>query len=115
MTRQDKLIPGTLNALVLKAVSYGPLHGYGVVRWIQEQTDDVLRVEEGVLYPALHRLERDGLLESEWGVNDTGRRAKFYSLTGAGARVLEREIHDWRRRSGAVTSLLDGDGEEATP
>ncbi len=104
-----KLIPGTLNALVLKSVSGGPLHGYGIVRWIQEQTHDVLRVEEGVLYPALHRLQRDGLLEAEWGINDTGRRAKFYSITARGRRTLEREIASWRRRAGAVTGLLEGD------
>lgn len=107
MTRDGKLIPGTLNALVLKAVSAEPMHGYAIVRWVQEQTDEVLTVEEGVLYPALHRLERDGLLESEWGVNDTGRRAKFYSITRRGRDRLELEIASWRRRADAVTGLLE--------
>lgn len=113
MSPAEKMIPGTLKALVLKAVSSGPMHGYAIVRWIQEQTHDVLAVEEGVLYPTLHRLERDELLVSEWGVNDTGRRAKFYSLTEAGSTALKHEIASWRRRAGAVSDLLGvhlGDG-----
>ncbi len=104
---RDKMIPGTLNVLVLKCLSHGALHGYGVSRWIQEHTDQVLQVEEGVLYPALHRLERDGLIEAEWGINDTGRRAKFYSLTARGERELDGETERWRRRAGAVSTLLD--------
>ena len=104
---RDKMIPGTLKVLVLKCLSHGALHGYGVSRWIHERADDVLRVEEGVLYPALHRLERDGLIEAEWGINDTGRRAKFYSLTVRGERELDAETDRWRRRSAAVSSLLD--------
>lgn len=106
-TDRDKIIPGTLNVLVLKCLSHGALHGYGVSRWIQEHTDEVLRVEEGVLYPALHRLERDHLLAAEWGINDTGRRAKFYSLTARGRRELIAETERWRRRSAAVSGLLD--------
>mgnify|MGYP001947131181 FL=1 len=105
----EKLIPGTLNALILKSLSFGSLHGYAIVRWIQRHTDDVLQVEEGVLYPALHKAERDGLVESQWGVNDTGRRAKFYSLTLRGERVLGEEIARWKRRSEAVTGLLETD------
>ncbi len=104
---RDKMIPGTLNVLVLKCLGHGALHGYGVSRWIQERTDDVLRVEEGVLYPALHRLERDGLIEAEWGINDTGRRAKFYTLTARGERQLDVETDRWRRRAGVVSNLLD--------
>lgn len=104
---RDKIIPGTLNVLVLKCLSHGALHGYGVSRWILEHTDEVLRVEEGVLYPALHRLERDQLIAAEWGINNTGRRAKFYSLTKRGERELGAETDRWRRRSAAVSGLLD--------
>ena len=104
---RNSLIPGTLNVLILKALSWGPLHGYAISKWIQRSTDEVLRVEEGVLYPALHRLERDEFLEAEWGVNDTGRRAKFYSLTAAGKKHLEAEVARWKRSSEAVSSVLD--------
>jgi PadR family transcriptional regulator PadR len=104
---RSNLIPGTLNVLILKALSWGPLHGYAISKWIQHATDQVLRVEEGVLYPALHRLERDGLLEAEWGVNDTGRRARFYSLTPAGKKHLKAEVARWKRSSAAVSGLLD--------
>ena len=103
---RDNLIPGTLNLLILKAVSTGPLHGYGISKWILDRTTDVLRVEEGVLYPALHRLEKDGTLEAEWGRNDTGRRAKFYSLTPAGTARLAAEIERWRRTSRAVEVVI---------
>jgi transcriptional regulator len=107
MVDRDKMIPGTLNVLVLKCLSHGTRHGYGVSAWVQEHTDEVLQVEEGVLYPALHRLERDGLIEAEWGINDTGRRAKFYALTKRGETALETELQGWRRRSAAVNALLD--------
>lgn len=104
---RDPLIRGTLNALILKSISWGPLHGYAIARWIQMRTDDALKVEEGVLYPALHRLERDGLLQAHWGQNDTGRRAKFYSLTALGTEHLESEVARWHRSSEAVTSVLE--------
>ena len=93
--------------LVLKALSWGPRHGYAVSKWIQQTTVQELRVEEGVLYPALHRLERDRLLESEWGINDTGRRAKFYSLTPRGRKRLEAEVRRWKRSSAAVSMVVD--------
>ena len=80
----DPLIRGTLNALILKSLSWGAMHGYAIAKWVQKQTSDVLHVEEGVLYPALHRMEKNGMLRADWGKNDTGRRAKFYSLTPAG-------------------------------
>lgn len=105
-TSRENLIPGTLNLLILKAVSAGPLHGYGISKWILDRTTDVLQVEEGVLYPALHRLEKEGALEAEWGRNDTGRRAKFYSLTPVGADRLEAEIERWRRTSRAVDVVI---------
>lgn len=101
------LIRGTLTPLILKSLSWGPLHGYAIANWIQERTASVLQVEEGVLYPALHRLERDGLVEARWGRNDTGRRARFYSLTAEGSRQLADDIAQWRRTSGAVNTVLD--------
>jgi PadR family transcriptional regulator PadR len=109
-TSRDNLIPGTLNLLVLKAVSARPLHGYGITKWILERTEEVLRVEEGVLYPALHRLEKAGSLEAEWGRNDTGRRAKFYTLTPAGAERLRTEVERWRRTSRAVEVVITSGG-----
>ena len=105
--KRENIIPGTLNVLILKALSWGPLHGYAVSKWIQQTTEDELRVEEGVLYPALHRLERDRLLESEWAINDTGRRAKFYTLTEGGKNSLDAEIARWKRSSGAVSRVVD--------
>jgi transcriptional regulator len=107
MVDRDKMIPGTLNVLVLTCLNHRPRHGYGISRWVQDHTDEVLQVEEGVLYPALHRLERDGLIEAEWGVNDTGRRAKFYALTARGEAALRTELQGWRRRSAAVNALLE--------
>ncbi len=104
--RRENLIPGTLNLLVLKALDAGPLHGYGITRWIQEQTEEVLKVEEGVLYPALHKLEAEGYLQAEWGKNDTGRRAKFYSLTPEGHGLMEAEVARWRRTSRAVEVVI---------
>ncbi len=106
----DSLIPGTLDLLILTALDTGPQHGYGLSKWIQERSDDVLEVAEGVLYPALHRLERDGYLESEWGRNDTGRRAKFYSLTPEGREYLEAELARWRRTASAVERVIAVEG-----
>jgi len=104
---RDKLIPGTLNALILKSLTWRPLHGYAISKWILERTEEVLRVEEGVLYPALHRLEKEGCLKADWGRGDTGRRAKFYSLTPTGLERLDAETARWRRSAGAVETLLD--------
>lgn len=109
-TSSDSLIPGTLNFLILKAVDAGPLHGYGISKWIQQRSEDVLQVAEGVLYPALHRLEKEGYLESEWGQNDTGRRAKFYSLTRGGRAHLEAELARWRRTSRAIDKVIATEG-----
>ena len=105
--KRENIIPGTLNVLILKALSWGPLHGYAISKWILRTTDDDLRVDEGVLYPALHRLERDQLLASEWGINDTGRRAKFYTLTSRGSQQLEAEVKRWRKSSAAVSRVVD--------
>jgi len=100
------LFTGTLDILILKAVSWGPRHGYAIGRWIRDTTADALAVQEGALYPALHRLERKGLLAEEWRVTDTGREAKFYSLTPAGRAQLRAEVARWTRFSRAVDAAL---------
>jgi len=100
------LLQGTLQVLILKALHAGPTHGYGVARWIEETTDDVLRVEEGSLYPALRRLEDKGFISSAWGLSENNRRARFYALTTAGRTHLQREAEAWMRSSGAVTRAL---------
>jgi transcriptional regulator len=101
------LVQGTLDMLVLKALQWGPRHGYSVSRWIARTTGDVLRVEEGALYPALHRLHRKGLVESEWGVSENNRRARFYELTKKGQRALAKEAESWAAYADAVRSVLE--------
>jgi transcriptional regulator len=101
------LLQGTLDVMVLKALTRGPLHGYAVAEFIHLSSNDVLRVEEGALYPALHRLELRGLLSSEWGLSDNNRRAKFYTLTTAGHRYLTSETDSWARLAAAVTQVLN--------
>jgi PadR family transcriptional regulator, regulatory protein PadR len=101
------LIQGTLDVMVLKALQRGPLHGYGVAEFIHRSSNDVLKVEEGALYPALHRLELRGLLSSEWGLSDNNRRAKFYRLTPAGKQHLSAESNSWARLAAAVTQVLN--------
>jgi PadR family transcriptional regulator, regulatory protein PadR len=100
------LLQGTLDLLVLKALTFGPLHGYGVARWVRETTDGALEVEEGALYTSLHRMERRGWLESEWGVSENNRRAKYYSLTKAGRRQLADELGQWSRYAEAVFKVV---------
>jgi transcriptional regulator len=100
------LLQGTLDVLILKALSWGPAHGYAVARWLQHITDDVLQVEEGSLYPALHRMERRGWIAAEWGLSENNRRAKFYELTGEGRRQLRLEATTWLRFSDAVGKVL---------
>lgn len=102
----NTLLHGTLDALILKALAGGPRHGYGVARWLEERTDEVLSVEEGSLYPALYRLEKRGWIEAEWGVSELGRRAKFYALTPAGKTQLAAEVREWERFSNAVSRVL---------
>jgi transcriptional regulator len=92
-----ELLQGTLDLLLLQALTWGPLHGYEVSRWIRRTTDNALAVEEGALYPALHRLESRGWLTAEWGVTDQGRRAKYYTLTRAGRQHLRQEAAGWTR------------------
>lgn len=106
MEKQGDLVQGTLDMLVLKALARGAKHGYGVAEWIHQSSNDVLRVEEGALYPALHRLELKGLLSAEWGTSDNNRKAKFYSLTAAGKKKLAEETEDWRRMSGAIAQVM---------
>jgi len=101
-----ELFQGTLDLLILKSLAKKAMHGYGVAEWIHESSQDVLRVEEGALYPALHRLELKGLLSSEWGTSDNNRRAKYYALTAAGRKRLVEETEYWRRMSGAVARVL---------
>ena len=101
------LISGTLDVLVLKALSWGPKHGYGIGRWIGESTDATVLVEEGALYPALHRMERRGWLEAKWGKTELGRRAKFYGLTPKGHLQLMAQARRWYKYSHAVSLLLD--------
>jgi transcriptional regulator len=97
---------GTLDLLILKVLAPGALHGYGVAQRLQQISRDVVQVQQGSLYPALHRLERRGLLAAEWKLSDTGRDAKFYRLTRRGRAALEREIQSWRRLTDAVTLIL---------
>lgn len=101
-----EVLRGTLDLLILKAVSWGPTHGYGVARWIEQATNDVLQIEEGSLYPALHRLEVRGWIGSEWGTSENNRRAKFYQLTDAGQREFEQQADGWLRLSDAVSRAV---------
>jgi transcriptional regulator len=104
--RDLELLRGTLDVLILKTLSWGPAHGYTVASWIEEVTGDALRVEEGSLYPALHRLERRGWVESEWGLSENNRRAKYYRLTEEGRRALRAESRSWSRFAQAVGLVL---------
>jgi transcriptional regulator len=102
------LLQGTLELLILKALSHEAMHGYGVANWIGSVSEDVLRVEEGSLYPALHRLERKGLIEARWGVSENNRKAKFYRLTPVGRRRLRQQTNGWDRFAGAIARALHG-------
>jgi len=105
MPATDRL-HGTLDALVLKSLTLGPRHGFGILRWIAERTDEVVKVEEGSLYPALYRMERDGWIEAEWGTSELGRKAKFYNITAAGRRQLRSESAELARFMAAVLPVL---------
>ena len=106
MAEPTELLHGTLDTLILKTLSWGPRHGYGVARWIQETTDDALEIGEGSLYPALYRMERKGFIEAEWGVSETGREVKFYRLTSAGRARLKVELAQWTAFTTAVAKVL---------
>jgi PadR family transcriptional regulator, regulatory protein PadR len=111
--RAAELLQGTLDILILKALTWEPMHGYAVASWIQRVTDDALRIEEGSLYPALHRLEERELVAAEWGVSENNRRAKFYRLTAAGRRHLRAETSSWARYADAVRKVLHAVEESA--
>jgi PadR family transcriptional regulator, regulatory protein PadR len=106
------LLPGTLDMLILKAVSLNPLHGYGVLQRIRQISGDALEIPQGSLYPAVYRLEHQGLIEAEWGVSDNNRRAKYYTLTAAGRRRLRAETAGWNRLATAIASALSTTPEE---
>jgi len=106
LDKDGGLLRGTLDVLILKAVSWGPRHGYAVAEWIRAITDDELLVEEGPLYTALHRLERNGLLTSEWGYSDNNRKAKYYVLSRTGKHALRAEVASWERYARAVGKAL---------
>lgn len=107
--RNLNLLRGTVDLLILKALSGGERHGYAVSEWIQQATDGTLLVEEGTLYPALHRLEARGWIEAEWGLSENNRKAKYYGLTADGGRQLERERTEWDRYAVAVAKALARD------
>lgn len=106
MEKRAAVLQGTLDLLVLTTLSRGPLHGFGIASRIQQDSDDLLRVEEGSLYPALHRLEQAGLLKGAWGESESGRRARYYSLTARGRRQLEIERENWNRLARGVARVL---------
>jgi PadR family transcriptional regulator, regulatory protein PadR len=106
--RKGDLLQGTLDLLVLKVLGEGPNHGYGIATRLHQLSDDVLRVEEGSLYPALYRMEEQGLIEAEWSPTENNRTAKFYALTRKGRRTAQAELDSWLRLSGAVTRVLRG-------
>jgi PadR family transcriptional regulator PadR len=106
ITDSGELIQGTLEMLILKALRRGPQHGYSVAEWIHQTSQQILKVEEGALYPALHRMELRGVLKSRWGTSDNNRRAKFYELTVTGHKKLEFESQRWARLSSAVAFVM---------
>ena len=112
MAHEAELLPGTLDLLILKAVSLGALHGYGVLLRIEQISRGALRIEQGALYPALYRLVRQGLLKAHWGTSENNRRAKFYELTAAGRKMLRQETEDWGRLAAAIASALKAQPEE---
>jgi PadR family transcriptional regulator PadR len=103
---QTDLLQGTLDLLILKTLALKPMHGWGIAQRVQQTSRDVLQVQQGSLYPALHRLEHQGWIAAAWGTSENNRRAKFYRLTAAGRRQLERETKDWTRLSAAVAQIL---------
>lgn len=104
------ILRGTLDLLILKALSWGPAHGYTVAKWVEHASDDALALGEGTLYPALHRLEERGWVTSSWGTSENKRQAKFYSLTKRGRAQLDVELKNWRRYSAAMSSALEAPG-----
>jgi PadR family transcriptional regulator PadR len=112
LTKSTELLHGTLDLLILKAISLGPRHGYGVLLRIQQISQDKLQIQQGSLYPALYRLEHQGLVTSEWGESENRRRAKYYRLTPAGRRRLHEEMAYWKRLSDAIGVVLNAVPED---
>jgi transcriptional regulator len=112
MADRAELLPGTLDLLILKAVTLGHLHGYGVLLRIEQITGGALQIQQGALYPALYRLEHQGLLESKWGTSENNRRAKYYRLTAAGRRRLGQEVASWNRLTAAMARALAATPQE---
>jgi transcriptional regulator len=112
LSKNAELLPGTLDMLILKAVSLKPLHGYGVLQRIRQISGDALDIPQGSLYPALYRLEHQELIAADWGVSDNNRRAKYYTLTAAGRRRLRDETAGWNRLASAIAAALNSTAEE---
>jgi PadR family transcriptional regulator, regulatory protein PadR len=100
------LLQGTLDVMILKALSWGPLHGFGVAKWIRSTTDDVLQIDDGALYPALHRMEHRGLIDADWDLTENKRRAKYYSLTPKGRQQLRARTSSWDQYASAVSKVI---------
>src|SRR3954465_2422843 len=113
MASAIELVQGSLDIIVLKTLSWQPMHGFGIARWIQQTTDDVLQVEEGSLYPALYRMENRGWIKAQGGLTENGRRAKYYKLTAAGRKQLLAESRSWDAVSGAMTKIMSAKREPA--
>lgn len=107
MSAQTDVLKGTLDLMILKSLSWGATHGYGVTKWIRQTTDGTLDIDDGALYPALHRLERRGWIEAEWGVSENNRRAKYYRLTRDGRGQLRRELTSWARFAEALSKIVN--------
>jgi transcriptional regulator len=107
MASKSDLLQGTLDLLILKTLAGGPMHGWGVAQKIHVLSEDILQVNQGSLYPALHRLEQQGLIEAQWGASENNRQAKFYELTRAGRKQLAEETRNWERMAGAVARILN--------
>jgi PadR family transcriptional regulator PadR len=112
MPKPVDLLQGTLDLLILKAVSLGPLHGYGVLLRLQQISQDRLQIQQGSLYPALYRLEHQGLIAGEWGESDNKRKAKYYSLTAAGRKRLQQEARQWNQQADIIAGILNTSPEE---
>jgi PadR family transcriptional regulator PadR len=107
MSKPTDLVQGTLDLLILKTLALNPMHGWGVAERIRQVSKEMLQVQQGSLYPALHRLEQQGWIQAEWGESENRRRAKYYRLTASGRRQMERELASWERLSSAITLVLD--------
>ena len=111
---RSEVLQGTLDLMVLKALATAPNHGYGVAKWLRDTTDQIFEIEDGALYTALHKLEKQGLLKAEWGASEANRRAKFYSLTAKGRKVLQEQSAAWRKSATALFKVLDGSPRKAS-